>query len=144
VYYEFKENVPLPIGLIPGAVVTFNSLKLKTSKSGNSYCTNTEVSSVAVNELSDVELARMSGGGTECSLAAAEMFTLPVSYLSELMASLVGHSLQKSVVCIRVSHVTVHRLCAVYKCQGCHCVISGGRCTAACSRKRPMLEVTAR
>lgn len=145
-YCEYGDGVPLPIGLIPGAVVILNSFRLKTSRSGNLYCTNFAMSSVDVESVSAV-VARMDTGahtGRGGLLMTAQTLGVPVSTISELMLSLVGGALSRSCVCVRGSHVTTCRLCMDYKCRGCQCTIASGRCSTACLRNRPTMEVTAR
>lgn len=146
-YCEYKDAVPLPIGLIPGAVITLDNFKLKTSKSGNSYCTNFAMSSVHVNSVSavvDHVIDHTSTGSTSQCWVLPQHFGLPVTLMSELMQALIDGTLSRGVVCVRPSHVTVQRLCMEYKCRGCQCVIANGRCSVACLRHRPVLEVTAR
>ena len=138
VYCEFRQGIPLPIGLVPGTVATFNSFKLKTSKSGNSYCTSSALSSIDINDMSDVE--RYTTGHS----TIPEMLTLPVTYMNELMLSLVRGSLSKSIVCVRVCCLTVLRFCVSHKCKGCQTVITNERCSASCVRHRPSIEVDAR
>ena len=144
-YCEFKQGLPLPLGLLPGGVVTLQSFRLKTSKAGNSYLTNYARSSIDINDMSNVlhhvtERSRM----PRPFCPTPEMFGLPVSSLSGLMMSLIKAQLSRSVVCVRVCHVTVQRLSAEYKCKGCGCLVANGRCTAACVRPTPSLEFTAR
>ena len=141
-YCEFNENVPSLIGLVPGGVVTLNAFRLKTSKSGNSYCTNFAMSSIDVNSMSAV-VDHVTSAAEHCR-KLTQHFSIPVSYLSGLMSLLVGGALSKSMVCVRASHVAVQRLSMEYRCGGCQCVITNGRCSAACLSYKPKLEVTAR
>ncbi len=149
-YCEFRESIPLPIGLVPGAKVTLNSFQLKTSKSGNAYLTNFALSSIDIDGMSNVEQVYDNaciGGGTGVrggALILPCVLGLPVRLLGEMMMSLVGGALPRAAVCVRVSHVTVHRLAMEYKCLGCQCTITNGRCMAACVRRRPKLDISAR
>ena len=147
-YCEFREAIPMPIGLVPGAKVTLNAFRLKTSKSGNPYLTNFALSSIDVDGMSNVEqiydnvYAGSHEGGA--LMTTPGTLGLPVMLLGEMMMSLVGGVLSRAAVCVRVSHVTVHRLAMDYKCRGCQCTITNGRCTAACIRRRPTLDISAR
>ena len=141
VYCDYRDGVPLPVGLVPGAVVTLNSFKLKTSKSGNFYCTSCALSSIDVDSLDNVMSYLTMPRRASCLTTPV---SVPVSWLSELTFLLIGGELSKSVVCVRVSYLTVKRLSLNYKCRTCQCTIVNENCTTTCIRKRPTFEVTAR
>ena len=54
VYFDLKGGVPAPLGLLPGAVVTLHGMRVKSSRSGNVYCTNCASSSIEINSLEGV------------------------------------------------------------------------------------------
>ncbi len=135
VYYKCPVLKTLPIGLVPGSLVSFYSFDLKTSKSGNAYCTNSSSSSVSVHSVEAVE--RVSG----VSLAMAK---LPTVLLHELMQSLLKGCLSKRVVCLRARVVSVLKVCLNYRCQGCQCVLVNGQCMVACLQRRPFLAADGR
>lgn len=143
VYLEFRDGVPLPLGLLPGAVVTLHTFKLKKSRSGNYYCSSCPLSSIQCHNMEIMNMHH-SSVGTSRSQLRPEMVHLPVTYLGEMILNLLRGNLSLCVVCVRVSYVVVHRVHLVWRCRSCQCVVVDGRCSAACLTKRPFLEATIR
>ena len=50
-YFEFRQSVPLPLGILPGSVITLHNLKLKMSRTGNYYCSSFALSSIQVHSM---------------------------------------------------------------------------------------------
>ena len=67
-----------------------------------------------------------------------------VSYLGDLILTLIRGRLSRSVVCVRVGYMTVYRVQLARRCRACQCVLIGGRCSATCINKRPTYEATIR
>lgn len=139
IYCEYRHSIPLPVGLVPGAVVTLHTFKLATSKSGNSYCKNTALSSIDINNILDTNKTVLGLARINLSMAG-----LSVSYLRELSFLLVRGLLSKSIVCVRVSYLTVLWFSFSCKCSCCQVMIANGKCMPACLRQRPDYQVSAR
>ena len=139
VYCEFRDGVPLPLGLLPGTTVTFNSFKLKSSRSGNVYCTSTPASSIVVNCLDGVE-ALSSTISTGPSTVTQMMLNLPTTYLGSMIDRLLRGSLSGRIICIVGKFVHVLRLSIQYKCLGCQSTVIDGSCMTACLKRRPVLK----
>lgn len=138
VYYKWPNLKSLPLGLIPGSLVTFYSVNLNTSKSGNIYCSNSPSSSLSVHSVDAVDSQGVPGG------PSVAMTALPTVLLSDMMQSLLQGCLSRRVVCVRARVVSVLKLCLSYKCRGCQCVLVNGQCMVACLQKRPFLTADGR
>lgn len=149
VYCDFKDDTHLPLALVPGSEVRFNSFCLRTAKtSGNFYCTNCAASSITITSMCGVvtrlNMLKHGRSGEDNVSLVPQMLDLPVSLLEEMMVSLTHGCLSRSVVCVQVSHVTVYRVYVGYRCRGCQCMLTKGRCAEYCLRRRPVLEVSTR
>ena len=140
-YLEFRQGVPLPSGLVPGAVVTLHNLKLKMSRTGNYYCSSFALTSIQVHSLGEVS-ARSSLEIQD--IVQIKIPQVTVSYLGDLIRSLVKSVLPRSMVCVRVGYMLVHRVQLTRRCQACQHVLLDGRCSATCVNKRPTYETSFR
>ena len=143
VYCKYKLNEPLPLGLLPGAVVTLHSFALKSSRSGNIYCTNSPCSSISIET--------MQGVGVDSSLIhrdqatpTVEMANLPVSNLYDLTQSLLQGRLSRRVVSVKATIMSVQQASVQFQCQGCQCTVVDGNCMAGCLVKKSVLKAEGR
>lgn len=141
-YCSFRERASLPLGLLPDAVATLHAMRVRSSKSGNIYCTNCASSSVDINSLEGT-CANFTGLQA-LSGPTPEMMNLPTSCLYDLMQGLLHGRLSRKVVCIRAAFVSVQQVSLQYICEGCHCVVIDGSCRDECLLKKPLLKVEAR
>ena len=142
VYYHFKEGIPLPIGLLPGGVVTLHALRVKSSKSGNVYCINSASSSITVNSLEgvgiDVQKLTFSAG------VMPQMLNLSTTRLYGLMQDLIHGCLSRRIVCVRGRFMSVQQAAIQFTCRGCHCTVVDGSCMTSCLQSKPVLKAEAR
>lgn len=139
-YYGLKAGQPHPLGLLPGVIVTFYSMALRTSRSGNVYCESTASSSYTLHSLSSVSSCRSS----PTSELTPQMLSLPSIHFSELTQSLLYGRLTRRVVCVQCRIRSVQRVALYYKCLGCDCTIVDGVCMSACPQSRPTLKAEGR
>jgi len=140
-YLEFRQGIPLPLGLVPGAVITLHNLKLKMSRTGNYYCTSFPLTSIQVHSLGGVS----TGLSVEFrDIVQVKIPHVTVSYLGDLMHSLIKGVLSRSTVCVRVGYMVVYRVQLARRCRACQHVLLDGRCSATCVNKRPTYEASIR
>lgn len=139
-YYGLKVRQPHPLGLLPGVIVTFHSMALRTSRSGNVYCETTASSSYTLHSLNGVSSCRSSPTGE----LTPQMLSLPSVHFSELTQSLLSGCLTRRVVCVQCRISSVQRVALYYKCLGCHCTIVDGVCMSACPQSRPTIKAEGR
>ena len=92
VYCKWPVLNSLPLGLLPGSLVSFYSFNLNMSKSGNIYCSNTPSSSLSVHSVNVIDTQRVYGGPSQA------MVGLPTVLLHDMMQSLLHGCLSKRVV----------------------------------------------
>ena len=139
-YYGLKAGQPHPLGLLPGVIVTFHSMALRTSRSGNVYCESTASSSYTLHSLSGVCSCRSSPSGE----LTPQMLSLPSVHFSELTRSLLCGSLSRRIVCVQCRISSVQRVALCYKCLGCDRTVVDGVCMSACPHSRPTLKAEGR
>ena len=139
-YYSLREGQPHPLCLLPGAVATFHSVIIRTSKGGNIYCESTGSSSITLHCMDAVWSITTQ---IACALTP-QMLAQPPVYLSELRQSLLSGSLTRRIICVRCRLVSVQRVSLHYKCLSCDCTIVDGVCMAACPQSRPTLKAEGR
>ena len=142
VYLEFRQGVPLPLGLLPGSLVTLHNLRLKMSRTGNYYCTSYALTSIRIHSM---DVQRISSGSWDCrDIARSKLVHLSTSYLGDLTLSLIKGHLSRSMVCLRVGYMTTYRVQLARRCRACQQVLVGGRCSATCVNRRPTYEASIR
>lgn len=144
-YLKFNSRELLSLGLLPGAVVSFHSFSLKSSRAGNTYCINNSSSSITVESLAGVSntnspLLQLQTGPTP----TPEMLNLPVSSLYDLTQALLQGRLSRRVVCVKARVMSVQQASVQFKCQSCQCVAVDGHCMSACLLKKPVLVADTR
>lgn len=142
VYYGLKAGQPRPLGLLPGATVTFHSLILRTSKRGNVYCESSASSSVTLHQLGP--LTSHQPTPVSCSALTPQMLALPQAYIGDLIQSLLSGCLTRRIVCLHCRITSVQRLSLQYKCLSCDCTVVDSHCMVACPFSRPSFKAEAR
>ena len=115
VYFDLKGGVPTPLGLLPGAIVTLRGMRVKSSRSGNVYCTNCASSSIEINSLEGVgtnfhSIGSPDGIGQSNRGVTPEMRSLPTSSLNDLMRSLLCGRLSRRMVCVKGTFISVQQV----------------------------------
>ena len=139
-YYGLKAGQPHPLGLLPGTVVTFHSMALRMSRSGNVYCESTASSSYTLHSLSGVSSCQPS----PTAEVTPQMLSLPTIHFIELTQSLLSGCLTRHVICVQCRISSVQRVALCYKCLGCDRTIVDGVCMSACPQTRPTLKAEGR
>ena len=142
VYYHQKHCMSSLLGVIPGAIVTFHAFKMKSSRSGNIYCTSCASSSIEINSFEGAGFNVV--GRQKPDRVSPEMSNLTPTSLNNLMQALLHGKLSRRVVCIRAAIAAVQHVNLQFICKGCQCAVVDGNCMATCLQKNPVLKAEAR
>lgn len=147
-YRSHEES--LPLGLLPGAVVTFHNLSAKSSsRSGNIYFVNRATSSMTVESLND-HLEPISEPSTEPPTTkileppTKKMLELPITHIYGLYQRLLSGCLARNVIRLEGIVVCVQHAFIQYQCLSCECTVVDGQCRLTCPGKRATLNVDGR
>ncbi|XP_066273856.1 CST complex subunit CTC1-like isoform X2 [Branchiostoma lanceolatum] len=123
--YANSLAVPNPLGLLPGAVLTFRRLEVRISKKNKMYCHFNNSSSVRVEALSHVNMKESLVTGPTAPTSVDNLHKVPKVCLGLLINTEARQQVMVKVVC---QVVCVKYLYMQYTCSSCGQIFSDGQC----------------